>query len=179
MFERTVRSNRFAPGAALIACVLALAGCGGEAADGEDLVPSPFPAEGVAIVVETAEGYLAPGLFEGTRDEATRRSDGTFRFSEGETGVFVVVAGRRWIPEESETGDGEAQGELVVLVHSDDGSVTPGGFRGPPSLAQEVARQLVNRLGLDRDAGPPVIDAHPVHSRTRISPPGSMVRIVN
>jgi hypothetical protein len=179
MIERTVRSIRFAPGAVLIACVLALTGCGGEAADEEVPAPFPFPVEGVAVVVETAEGYLAPGLFEGTRDEADRRSEGTFRFSEGETGIFVVPAGRQWMPEGSDPGDGEPQGELVVLVHGDDGDVTPGGFRGPPALAVEVARLLVTHLGLDRDAGPAVIDVNTRHSRTRVYPPCSTVRIVD
>jgi len=153
--------------------LIAVAGCGGADEPEPDGGPA---AEGIAVIVRATGGQLAPGIFDGTRDEAAARSDGSFAFDEGEPGVIVVPAGRWWSLADAEPE--EAADGLAALVYADDESVAPGVLRGPDTLAAEIARQVAERFGIDRSAGPAVFDTHVAHSRAIRFEPGAAVRIV-
>lgn len=155
--------------------LIAMAGCGG-ADEPESEPDAGAEAEGIAVIVRATGGQLAPGIFDGTRDEAAARSDGSFAFDEGEPGVIVVPAGRWW--RLADAGPEEAADGLATLVYADDESVAPGVFRGPDALAAESARHVVERFGIDRSAGPAVFDTHVAHSRAIRFEPGAAVRIV-
>jgi hypothetical protein len=159
-----------AAGLSLVLSITSCVGAGDQAGGAED-------AAGVAVTVQLESGATVPGIFRGSRGQASEHSGGSFHFEEGAERVAVLRPGALWFVD-----DGSAEparpGFLAIIVHREDGSIVPGEFRGPPRLAEAVSEAWATERGVT-DPPPSIVLVLPERrSRVRVIPPGTAVRTI-
>jgi hypothetical protein len=153
--------------------VLSIAACVGA----EDQAGDVEDAAGVAVTVQLESGATAPGIFRGPRDQALEESGGSFHFEEGAEKVAILRRGAAWFVDDGSVEPAQP-GTLAILVHREDGSIVPGGFRGPSLLAEEISESWAAARGAADSQSSLVLELPEGNPRVQVILPGTAVRTV-
>ena len=157
-----------AAGLSLVLSVTSCVGAGDQASGPEDTA-------GVAVTVRLEGGATVPGIFRGSRNQASEQSGGSFQFQEGTERVSVLHPGAAWFVDD---GSAEPVGILAIIVYREDGSIVPGEFRGPPRLAEALSEAWATERGVTAPPPSIVLELPERHPRVRVIPPGTAVRMI-